>query len=474
MPRTVLALLGAVTLSVSTSTAQGPRPSELDVTRFGVVLHHPDEARVTVHEDVPYLTTPAGRQDIDVYLPPGLRAGERRPAVVFLNAIGDAPGRTRVKRWKIYRSWPRLVAAHGLVGISMDADGDRVQESLRGLFRFLETHGAEHGIDGSRLGVYAASANVTGAGEYLFGDSAARGIRAAALFYGRVPAQALRADLPVLFIVPEGDAPGLGAALPALWGRIVEAKAPWRLLYGAGLPHAFDGLTDTDESRHVMQEAIAFWKSHLEPIPARPDPHAQARAVVASTYWNQPARSMPLLESWIAGHPDDAGAWVQLGRSRAAARQFDRADSAYQRAIALGTPEADLSFALGQLRMGQQRWDDAAAYFTRLASQGPPNSFVLGQLAFVEMHRGRYAEAVAAYERAFAAGIPPGASTQGVAYYNLACAHARLGHTDAALENLGRAIDAGFTNRRTMSEDPDLASVRSDPRFVALLERLPR
>ncbi len=465
-------LAGSLGFLASSLAAQGPRPSELDVTRFGVVLDHPDTRRVTVREDITYLTTPAGRQDIDIYLPPGQTSGERRPAVVFLNAIGDPPGGSRLKRWEIYRSWPRLVAAHGLVGISMDADPDRVQESLRGLFRFLEARGAEHGIDAARLGVYAASANVTGAGVYLFGDSVSRGIRAAALYYGRVPPEPLRADLPVLFIVPEGDAPGLGSSLPALWQRVVEARAPWRLIYGSGLPHAFDALTDTDEARHIMQESIAFWKSHLEPIPPGTDPQSQARAVMASTYWNQPARSVPLLEAWVAGHPDDAGAWAQLGRMRVGVRQFDAADSAYQTAIRLGTPESSLYFALGQLRVGQRRWDDAAEYFRRLAGQGAPNSFVLGQLAFAEMHRGRYAEAIATYERAFAAGIPPGATTQGAAYYNLACAHAKLGRADTALENLGKAIDAGFSNRRTMAEDPDLESLRSDPRFTAILNRL--
>lgn len=466
-----MALL-ALALVATTATAQGPRPSALDVTGFGVVLDHPDTRRVTVHEGVAYLTTPAGRQDLDIYLPPGLRPGERRPAVVFLNAIGNAPGQPKVKSWEIYRSWPRLVAAHGLVGISMDADPDRIQQSLQGVFRFLAAHGADHGVDASRLGVYAASANVNGGSEYLFGDSVSHGIRAAALFYGRVPSQTLRADLPVLFIVAEGDAPGMGAALPALWQRVVEVRAPWRLIFGANLPHAFDGLEDTDDSRHVMQEAIAFWKSHLEPTPPRSEPPSQARAVVAATFWNQPARSVPLLETWVADHPDDAQAWGQLARMRTGLRQFDAADSAYQTAIRLGIPESNLYFQLGQLRMGQQRWDDAADYFTRVASQGSPNSFVLGQLAFVEMHRGRYTEAIAVYERAFAAGIPPGANTQGVAYYNLACAHAKLGHTDVALENLAKAVDAGFSNRRTMAEDPDLESLRADQRFATILARL--
>jgi hypothetical protein len=42
-----------------------------------------------------------------------------------------------------------------------------IPESIRSLFRYLADHGSEHGIDPTRLGVRAASANVMGAWEYL-------------------------------------------------------------------------------------------------------------------------------------------------------------------------------------------------------------------------------------------------------------------------------------------------------------------
>jgi Tfp pilus assembly protein PilF len=459
-------------LTAIPAAAQTPPRSELDVTRFNVVLDHPETRNVTVHPDVAYLTTPAGRQDIDIFLPPGLRAGETRPAVIFLNAIGDPPGATaKVKRWAIYQSWPRLVAAHGMVGIAMDADRDRIQESLRGVFRFLERSGANHGIDASRLGVYAASANVTGASVYLFGDSVSRGIKAAALYYGQVPTQPLRTDLPVLFVVPEGDAPGLGATLTALWQRVIETRAPWRLTYASRLPHAFDGVEDTDDSRRVMLETIGFWKSHLEPLPARSEPLSQARAVVASTYWNDAPRSAEMLASWVAANPRDTDGWVQLGRMRMGARQFAGADSAYQTALKLGAREADFAERMGQLRSAELRWDEAATYLNRAIALGSGGSFTWSQLGLAEMYRGRYTGALTAYERALAGGLPPFARVN--AYYNMACAHAKLGQSDLAFEKLGKAIDAGFSNRRLMTEDEDLASIRSDQRFASLLGRLP-
>jgi len=57
-------------------------------------------------------------------------------------------------------------------------------------------------------------------------------------------------------------------------------------------------------------------------------------------------------------------------------------------------------------------------------------------------------------------------------HYNLAAAQARLGKTDAALENLTLAIDYGFENRQALQGDPDLASVRGHARFKALVAEL--
>ena len=442
----------------------------LDIRRYGVVLDHPDAPRVTVHEGVTYLTTPAGKQNLDIYLPPGIKTGEKRPAVVFLNAIGDNAGGSKVKSWEIYRSWPRLIAAYGMVGISMDADPDRVQESLRGVFRFLEQQGASHGVDASQVGVYAASANVTGASAYLFGDSAYRGIRAAALYYGQPPAQALRGDLPVLFIVAEGDAPGGGPRLAGLWQKVIEAKAPWRLLFGSRLPHAFDAAEDTDESRRVVQESIGFWQTWLEPVPVRTAPPSPARDVVASIYWNKPAMAAEKLQAWVASNPDDVEGWTQLGRMRAGTREFAAADSAYQTALRKGAPEADILGRMGQLRSNEQRWDEAADYLTRAIAKGGDNPFNWSQLGLAQMYRQKYPDALEAYQRSLAAGLPPFAQVN--AYYNMACASARLGHTDVAFEHLDKAIDAGFNNRQLMTEDEDLASLRSDRRWESVIRRI--
>jgi serine/threonine protein kinase/tetratricopeptide (TPR) repeat protein len=53
--------------------------------------------------------------------------------------------------------------------------------------------------------------------------------------------------------------------------------------------------------------------------------------------------------------------------------------------------------------------------------------------------------------------------------YNVGCLHAVGGRRGLALDHLERAIELGMRNRDWLMTDPDLQSLRDDPRFVALL-----
>ena len=472
---TVCSFIFALLFSISSYAQTGAQQSPLNPTVWGVVYDVPATRNVRVTKDVTYLKSGNRNLTIDVYAPPDLKAGEKRPAVIFLNAIGDIPG-NELKNWEIYKSYPRLVAAHGMIGISMDADSGRIQDSLRGIFNFLEKEGAAHGIDPSRLGVYAASANITGSLVYLMSDAASKGIRAAALYYGAAPTPEtrIRKDLPVLFILAEGDLQGLGQASTGLWQRVTEARAPWTLVFAANLLHAFDAFQDTDDSRRIIQQTIAFWKSHLEPVPQPDWKPSAAREIVASTYGSDFQKTADLLNKYIAENPADAQAYIQLGRALNSLRKYDEAAAAYEKAATLAPNHPAGAAGLGQVRFAQRRYEEAAANLTKAIDAGFGNSFLYGQLAFSQLALNRNEEAIKTYEKAFEMGIPPGANTRGLAFYNLACAYARLKQIDRAFEMLNKAVDEGFNNRQTFETDDDLAALRADARFDALLKRLPQ
>lgn len=53
--------------------------------------------------------------------------------------------------------------------------------------------------------------------------------------------------------------------------------------------------------------------------------------------------------------------------------------------------------------------------------------------------------------------------------YNIGCLYARAGNPGLALDHLERAMELGMRNRDWLMTDPDLESLRADPRFAALL-----
>ncbi|GAC1474422.1 MAG: hypothetical protein NVSMB9_24780 [Isosphaeraceae bacterium] len=58
-----------------------------------------------------------------------------------------------------------------------------------------------------------------------------------------------------------------------------------------------------------------------------------------------------------------------------------------------------------------------------------------------------------------------------IPWYNLACSYAVLGMIDPALSALQRTLELGYRHLGHLRRDPDLKSLRHDPRFMRLLRR---
>jgi tetratricopeptide (TPR) repeat protein len=58
-----------------------------------------------------------------------------------------------------------------------------------------------------------------------------------------------------------------------------------------------------------------------------------------------------------------------------------------------------------------------------------------------------------------------------IPWYNLACSYAVLGLNEPAFAALQRALELGYRHLEHLRRDPDLKSLRRDPRFARLLRR---
>jgi choline-sulfatase len=162
------------------------------------------------------------------------------------------------------------------------------------------------------------------------------------------------------------------------------------------------------------------------------------------------------------GRLDLAGVLFDLGTLNEARRvlRFTSADPAV---------EGSRHRILGSIAGVLQENATAIAEFEQARVGLPDDRYLYQHLAPLYLAQDRPREALEAAIRSSQLGPPNPAD-----FYNQACAEARLGETDAALAALARALDAGYRNAGMLLEDPDLAGVRDDPRFIALAERASR
>ncbi len=453
-----LILISANAFSQSTTSS-----SVMDPLSFEVILDDPSMKDVSIKKDVTFLKDEKGSLNMDLYVPPNVRANQKLPAIIFLNAIGDRAGARKVKNWGIYTSWPRLMATKGYVGISMDADASRIQESIQAIFDFIDKKGSAYNIDKDKLGVYAASANVTESFTYLMKNNAYPGIKAAVLYYGGQPAGPYRKDLPVFFVISEGDVQRNGYT--TLWNEVLKNNAPWTIKMGTGMPHAFDAYTDNDEARKIVKETISFWKNYLDPVPAPSWPHSKAREALALLR-TEPQKAIPLLKSLADENPGDALTLSFYAATLHDAKRDNEAEIVYKKLLAIEPGNLIALLSMSNIKFGQNDDEAGKKYLTEAENTGLMTAGNYGGVGYNLIVLNRNKEAARYYEKAVA--LEPNSRD----YYNLACAYAKDKETDKAMNALEKSIQLGTVSKNQILNDTDLDSLRSDSRYKALLEKL--
>jgi len=104
----------------------------------------------------------------------------------------------------------------------------------------------------------------------------------------------------------------------------------------------------------------------------------------------------------------------------------------------------------------------------RLLSGSGSDPFTLERLGLGAAQANDLGKARTFFEKAWKLGQLPTAA------YNLACVDAHEKKVDAAFANLDRALGAGFDDEASLKSDPDLAPLRSSPRWPGVVERAAR
>ena len=111
-------------------------------------------------------------------------------------------------------------------------------------------------------------------------------------------------------------------------------------------------------------------------------------------------------------------------------------------------------------------WVKSAALYERLTQAHPEIPRLWFRLGTSLQELGQLDRALAVYQKALAAGAPPP-----YAEYSIATVFAQKKELDKAFEHLAKAMQAGYNKPEQLSSDPYLEALRSDARFLKLVEQ---
>lgn len=256
-----------------------------------VVYTVPGIDAVTVRRDEPYRTTDAEALTIDVYYPPGAARGMRLPAVIFVLGYNDAGAQKmfgcRFKEMGAFVSWAQLAAASGIAAITYS--NAEPAADLLAVLDHVRRNAASWGVDEKRIGVWASSGHVPNALSLLLQGGVGDDLKCAVLCYGYTldldgftgvadaaslfrfvtpcagkSVDDLRCDVPLLMArAGQDQLPRLNEAMDRFVTSAVRANLPLTFVNHPDGPHAFDLFHDSETSRGIVQQILAFMRCHL-------------------------------------------------------------------------------------------------------------------------------------------------------------------------------------------------------------------
>ncbi len=206
--------------------------------------------------------------------------------------------------------------------------------------------------------------------------------------------------------------------------------------------------------------------------------------------------------------PDLAEARASRGLAVALSRKYEEAQKEFETAIRLNPKLFETYYFYARACFAQGKMPEAARWFEEACRVNPDDYQAPSLLGMVYSGMGQKAQAEAAYRRCVQAAekhmelhpddpralyLGAGSLCQlgdrarsldwvgramalepedsGV-LYNVACVYALLGQTEDALHCLETALEFGLGQKDWMENDSDFDSIRSHPRFQAMLQRL--
>ncbi|HEX2723548.1 MAG TPA: protein kinase [Gemmatimonadaceae bacterium] len=255
-----------------------------------------------------------------------------------------------------------------------------------------------------------------------------------------------------------------------MFNRAIEIEPEYARAY-AGVADACSLLyTYFDARESNLRQADTASRKSIELEPELAEAHvARGIALSMSKRFDE---AVPEFETAMRLDPKlfDAAYWY--ARTLRAQGQYEEAQKLFERASALRPEDYQAPGFQAQVLVALGRRDEAEAQFRRVVrlvsehlelNPDDPRACILGAIAHAALHDEEHSVLLA--ERAIAAD-----PDDPMLLYNVACNYSQLGRIDDALGALEQAVDRGYGDKAWMEHDSDLDSLRSTPRYQALLQ----
>ena len=229
---------------------------------------------------------------MDLYYPPGWKHETPTPAVVFVSGYSDVGFQKifgcKLKEMESYFSWAQLTAASGLVAVTYSTT--EPASEIHAVLRYIRENAESLGIDDKKIGVWACSGNVPNALSVLMEEGRYH-LKCAALCYGIMldldgssdvaeaamkwgfanpcagkSVEDLPRELPLLVVrAGRDEMPHLNETIDRFLARALKLNLSLSFVNHAEAPHAFDVMHDSDLSREIIRQILAFLRFHLLP-----------------------------------------------------------------------------------------------------------------------------------------------------------------------------------------------------------------
>lgn len=279
----------------ATSSAQNNLPPDVQAmakkVMMPLVLKVPGMDKVKVIENLKYTKSDDPNVLMDIYMPPNLAEGVKRPAVIFVH--GGAKTDYTPKDWRIYTDWGRLIAASGFVGVTFthrleypNPSLEKAAADVRDAINYVRTNADKYHIDKDRICLSGYSAGGPLLTLALHGDMPF--VRCLVGFYTFMDIQQsdyaktekpetlksfsaityLQTDankIPPMFIARAGhdEVPTMLDSIDRFVGRALSANIALTLMNHPQGVHGFDNQNDDERSKEIIGAAVEFMKTHL-------------------------------------------------------------------------------------------------------------------------------------------------------------------------------------------------------------------